>query len=163
MRRRTSDEGFTLVELVGVMSIAGVLGLIGIFGFTNYRNAAQLRGTAQEVVSQLRNASERAISEGRTYCVDVNASAKTYSLWRYSCGGSGSTQVAGTKKAQGTALSFVPTLTLPATAPACPSAHSCLYFYPRGTAIPGTIQIRSSARSKVYTVHVEGLTSRVYL
>src|SRR3954451_17080876 len=79
------DAGFTLIELVVVMGIAGVLLAIGIFGFTNWRQTAQQQGSASQLVSTLRGASEQAISEGRTYCVDVS-SGTSYSLWRYTCG-----------------------------------------------------------------------------
>lgn len=159
-RRRASDGGFTMIELVVVMLIAGVLSSIGIFGFTNWQRTAQQQGSASELVSTLRTASERAISEGRTYCVDLS-STTTYSLWRYSCTTVTGTEVAGPYKAQAR-VTYAATNTLPVTA-ACASGHKCVYFYPRGTAVATTVNVASSARSRVYTVHVEGLTARVWM
>jgi type IV fimbrial biogenesis protein FimT len=160
MRQRTRDAGFTLIELVMVMSIAGVLGTVGIFGFANWRQTQVHLGSAQQLVSSLRNTAELAISEGRTYCVDID-SASNYQVWRYTC--STGTLLSGTAKPQSSKISYAATLTLPSPAPACASGHACLYFYPRGTAIPATIRVTSTQRSQVYTIHVEGLTARVYM
>ena len=162
------DNGYTLIELVVVMSIAGVLTSVGIFGFQNWRDTAQQQGTADEVVSILRNASTRAISEGRTYCVAIAADGRSYTQWRYSCGGTTGLTTGSAKSVQGPAVSLTTTVpfptsvALPSPTPACPAGSKCLYFYPRGTAIPAQIVVNSSARSKTYTVRVEGLTARVY-
>jgi type II secretion system protein H len=153
------DSGFTLVELMVVMVIAGVLMTIGVFGFVNYQKTSQQRGTAKEVVSLLRNASERAISEGRTYCIDIAADKLSTTTWQRACGPSG-TALGNTTRTQSIKVTLDATVTNPS--PVCPTSHQCLYFYPRGTATPATVVIRSSARSKTYTVKVEGLTARVF-
>lgn len=168
MTRDTAREsGFTMVELVVVMSIVGVLMAIATFGFTSYRNTSEQRGSAQEMLSALRSASEQAISEGRTYCVDLAAGAsgnRTYSTWRKACtAAGGGTQVGGTKQTQSARVTFTSAVTSPSPAPACAAGHSCIYFYPRGTALPATVTVASSARSKTYTIRVEGLTARVYM
>jgi prepilin-type N-terminal cleavage/methylation domain-containing protein len=160
---RATDDGYTMLELVIVMSIASVLMAIGIFGFTNWQRTAQQQGTASQLVSTLRTASERAISEGRTYCVDISAGT-SYTVWRYACAPSGTptpVQVSG-PYSTASRVSLTTTNTLPAGA-ACPASHKCVYFYPRGTAVATTVAVQSSLRSRVYTVHVEGLTARVWM
>ncbi len=159
-KRDTSDRGFTLIELLVVMTISTVLASIGAFGFFNWRLTAQHQGSTQELVSQLRNASERALSEGRTYCVDLDPTGRSYTLWRVTCGTG--TKVAGPYSTQSTKVTVTAVLSPPAVAPACPAADKCMYFYPRGTAIPAVLTVTSTKRSKVYTVHVEGLTARVW-
>lgn len=165
-RRSAADAGFTLLEMVVVMSILGITMSLGIFGFTNWRDTAQQQGTADELVSSLRSASTRAISEGRTYCVQIASDKRSYTQWRASCGTG--TQVSGPVKAQGNAVTlqaavpFPATAALPSPTPSCPPTSTCLYFYPRGTAIPAQVVVNSSARTKTYTVNVEGLTARVY-
>ena len=156
----TRQAGFTLVELLVVMSIAGVLASMGVFSFTNWRQTAQQQGSASELTSTLRTASVRAVSEGRAYCVNISGGT-TYTLWRYTCGTG--TAVAGPFSVQSTKVSLAATVTPPSPTPACPAGSSCLYFYPRGTAIPATVTVSSTARSKIYTVNVEGLTARVYM
>ena len=161
MKRRTShDSGFTLIEMLLTLVIGSTLAAIGGAGVFHWQRTAEHQGTAQQVVSQLRKAAERSVSEGRTYCVDFTPT-RSYSLWRYSCGATG-TAVDGVRTTQSFRVTLAPTVTLPSPAPACPVGDKCVYFYPRGTATPATILVNSSARSKVYTVHVEGLTARVY-
>lgn len=159
-RRSCEAQGFTLVELLITMVIGSTLAAIGGAGVFNWQRTAEHQGSAQEVVSQLRKAAERAVSEGRTYCVDLTPT-RSYTLWRYSCGPAG-TAFEGVRTTQSRRVTLQASVTLPSPAPACPAADKCVYFYPRGTATPATILVKSSARSKVYTVHVEGLTARVY-
>ena len=155
------DDGFTLIELIAVMAIGGVLATVGAFGFTNLQSGSEHRGSTAELVSALRSASERAISEGRTHCVDLDQTGRSYSTWRYSCGPTGS-QLGRSRRTQTQAVTITAVLSLPTPTPACPGGHRCLYFYPRGTATPATLTVTSSKRSRAYTVRVEGLTARVY-
>lgn len=166
-RLNADDRGFTLIELVVVMLIAGVIGTIGIFSFVNYRNMSQERGSTKELVSFLRAAAEQSVSEGRTYCVALSngtpaTSNRSYSLWQRACtAAAGGTQTIS-RTTQSTNVSFVATVTNPSPAPACSTGFTCLYFYPRGTALPASLVVSSRARSKTYTIRVEGLTARVY-
>jgi prepilin-type N-terminal cleavage/methylation domain-containing protein len=155
------NDGFTMIELVVVMSIASVLMSIGIFGFTNWQRMAEQQGSASQLVSTLRSASERAVSEGRTYCVDIIPAGTSYTEWRYSCLAGTGTQVAGPYSVQRNVF-FTTANTLPSGA-GCTAGHNCVYFYPRGTAVATTVGVKSSVRSRVYTVHVEGLTARVWM
>jgi type II secretion system protein H len=160
---RRDESGFTLIELMVVMVIAGALLAIGVFSFANYQKTSEQRGTAREVVSQLRNASERAISEGRTYCIDIAPDGLTTKTYRYACDGAPTSVLSGTSKTQSSKVTLAVVLTSPAPTLACPTAHQCLYFYPRGTATEATVAVNSSARAtKSYTVTVEGLTARVF-
>ena len=157
-----SDEGFTLLEMVMVMVVVGVIATIGTGAIGHWRDTSEEQGSAQQVVSQLRNASEKATSEGRTYCVDLSSGGRTVTLWRYSCGGP--TGVAsGAKSTQSSRVTFTSTVTAPSPAAACPAGDGCVYFYPRGTATPATVLVKSSRRTTVYTIHVEGLTARVWM
>ena len=158
--RGGADEGFTLLELLVTMLIGSILSAIGAAGVLNWQRTSEQQGSSQELVSQLRKTAERSVSEGRTYCVDFS-STTTYVLWQYACG-AGGIAVEGARTTQSSRVTLSETVTLPSPAPACPSGQSCMYFYPRGTATPATVLVRSSSRSKVYTIHVEGLTSRVY-
>ena len=155
-RRVRLDQGFTIVELMVTMLIASTLMSIGVFGFTNWQQTSQQRGTAQELVSALRSAAVRSVSEGRTYCVGLGA--QSYVVFRgVSC--STGTLARGGARTAGPQVS----LTTNVTSAPCTAGHKCIYFYPRGTATPATVNVTSTARSKTYTITVEGLTARVYI
>ena len=160
------EDGFTLIELVVVMSIVSVLAAIATFGFYNQVYKGEQQGSSQQLVSALRSASVQSVSEGRTYCVALSAAAspavnRSYALWRYSCGGSGSSQIGATRTTQSTRVTFSGTSTL-RSGSACPAATLCVYFYPRGTASPASITVSSTKRSGTYPISVQGLTARVY-
>lgn len=158
VRSSRREAGFTLIEVMVTMAIASTLMAVGVFGFTNWQRTSQQRGTAQELVSALRSTAVRAVSEGRTYCVDFDsATTQTYAVYRVSCS-------TGTL-ARGGAPTASPqvSLTTNVTSAPCTAGHKCIYFYPRGTATPATVNVTSSTRSKVYIITVEGLTARVYM
>ena len=152
------DGGFTLIELMVTMAIVTTLMSIGVFTFTRWQNVSHQKGSAESVVSALRNAAERSVSEGRTYCVDFNsATTQAYVVYRVACG-TGSVAGGGSKT-----LSPKVLLATSVSSTPCPASHKCIYFYPRGTASAATVIVSSTARSQLYTVHVEGLTARVYM
>lgn len=158
VRSSRREAGFTLIEVMVTMAIASALMAVGVFGFTNWQRTSQQRGTAQELVSALRSTAVRAVSEGRTYCVDFdNATTKVYAVYRVSC--STGTLARGGARTAGPQVS----LTTNVTSAPCTAGHKCIYFYPRGTATPATVNVTSSTRSKVYIITVEGLTARVYM
>lgn len=154
------DQGFTLIELLVVMIIGGVIATLGTFSFTNWQSQSEHRGTTDRVISQLRQASVNAVSEGRTYCVELREPTAVVQVWRLRCGTG--TAIGGVVRPQGAGMSLTaapPAVT--ATTP-CPSTSKCFYFYPRGTATPGTVTVVSTKRDMTYTIRVEGLTARVF-
>jgi prepilin-type N-terminal cleavage/methylation domain-containing protein len=159
---RAGQDGFSLMELMVVMSMTGILMAIAGYGTMNWQRTSEHKGSALALVSFLRKASEQSISEGRTYCVDL-APTRSMQLWRYACSTATGSAVTGVRQTQNARVTLESSVTLPTPAPACPSGDKCVYFYPRGTATPATVIVRSTARSNLYTVHVEGLTARVYM
>lgn len=166
------DAGFTLIEVLVTMVIFGIFATLGTMGLQAYSRAQAEKGTADGLLSLFRTTAERAQSEGRTYCVSVD-STTTWSVWRYACdptwssGTMHATKLGAENQAQGTAytggFSFsAPTVT--GLANTCPAGVSaCIYFYPRGIASDGHLDVHRTGTSKTYTVYVEGLTSRAYL
>ena len=166
----SDDAGFTLIELLVTMVIAGILMAIGDMALRSYTNAQSERATAAHVVSSLRDTAEQAQSEGRTYCVSFDSST-TWSVWRYSCdpswvsGTMHATRVGTGLKTDGNSYLAVIAFSTPdvGLATGCPAGpNACVYFYPRGVASGGALDVERAASSKAYVVNVGGLTSRVY-
>jgi len=146
------------------MALAAILMTIGILAMKNYLISNRQASTADGIRSALRAAGEQSLSEGRTYCVYFTAT--TWAVYKADC-------TVAANKTNGpetvndpsitlTSISFTPPATpVPGQATACPTANRCAYFYPRGTALRGSLQVVRG--SKTYTVSVEGLTSRVSL
>ena len=157
-----SDSGVTLIELIVTLSLGGILMAISVFGMRSYLISNRESGTASGVRSALRNASESSLSQGRTYCVYFTAT--TWNVYKSDCTVAAN-KTSGPFKVDDpsitlTSISFpAPASPVPNQTTACPTAGQCAYFYPRGTALPGSLQVSRSG--KAYTIQVEGLTSRV--
>jgi prepilin-type N-terminal cleavage/methylation domain-containing protein len=178
---RQPDAGFTLIEMLVTMVVAGILIATATMALNAYTKAQSEKGTANRVVSSLRDAAGRAQAEERTYCVSFD-SATSWSVWRYSCDPSWTgtslqglsltaTKVATTSR-EGTAsidMTTVPpafpALTTLGVVTGCGTAGTgkCVYFYPRGIATAGQLDVIRPGTTKTYIVNVGGLTSRVYL
>jgi hypothetical protein len=151
-----------MIELVVTISLAAILMTLGILAMHSYLVSNRHSSTAQSIRSALRGTGERAISEGRTYCLYFTAT--TWTVYRSDC-------TVAANKMGGAETVLDPSITLasiafpasssplPGQTSACPTAGRCAYFYPRGNALAGSVQV--TRPGKTYTVTVEGLTGRV--
>lgn len=166
-----SDGGFTLMEMLTALLIFSILSVIAVWGLRAYQRVQEERGTATVLLSALRNAAEQAQSEGRTYCVSLDSST-SWSVWRYSCQsgftanpGGASVRVLTNQRVQGSdvTLASISFAAGSANVGTCPAGSGkCVYFYPRGTASAGSLQVvRPGGRT--ITINVDGMTGRVYL
>lgn len=156
------DDGFTMLEMIVTMAMASILMAIAVWGMHHYLVVTRHSGTASDVRSTLRNSGEQALSEGRTYCVYFTST--TYTVYRYDCTVAAN-KYKGPYKVQDPSITFTnvsfpaPATPSPNQTTACPTAGKCAYFYPRGTALAGSLGV--SRPGKTYTISVEGLTARV--
>lgn len=167
MSRWTDERGFTLLEVVVVMAIMGILSGIAVLGFSAYTAASDEAGSAADLVSALRNGAERSLSEGRTYCLQIDDTAGQWSLYRHACGtgtmveGPISVQSPSDRVAVAAGQFGAVAGEQYNTCPLSPPAGACAYFYPRGTAAGGTVTVTRSGSPKTYTISVDPLTARV--
>ncbi len=158
-----NDSGFTLIELLVTVSISGILlGLVGP-SISSWSSSNAHKATRDETVSALRTTAQRALAEGRTYCLAFGTNG-SWSTYRKACGSGGTLVGAGQGEARNgetVAAAFVYNAGQTSTCTTASGPATCAYFYPRGTASRGTVTI-SRAGKPTYTVTVEQLTSRVY-
>lgn len=156
IERRTLDAGgFTLIEVCWTMAIFAVLATISVGGLRGWSQAHEHSGTAAAVQSLLREAQQRAVTEGRATCVNFDVGAQAYAMYRGACDDP-------TRVALQTRHPDADRVRLAAPAFLGPSGLTPgVTFKPRGTAWPGSVQVTRTGSGKVYTVSVEGLTGRV--
>jgi len=65
--RRRGTEGFTLVELLTMVSLAGIIGAIAATNFNTYMPSYRVRGAALEIAGDMNQARLAAIKEARAY------------------------------------------------------------------------------------------------
>jgi Tfp pilus assembly protein FimT len=151
-----------MIELVVTMVLASIVGTLGILAMHNYLTSNRHASTAQSIRSALRGTGERAISEGRTYCLYFTAT--TWTTYKSDCSVAAN-KVGGTETVLDSSITLssiafpASSSPLPGQTSACPTAGRCAYFYPRGNALAGSLQVVRPG--KTYTVTVEGLTGRV--
>jgi prepilin-type N-terminal cleavage/methylation domain-containing protein len=157
LTRKLADpaRGFTLIETMVAVVIMGVVAGIAATGWSGYSRASEQTGTRNDVVSALRAANQRALTEAFTYCVRFSADAKSWSTYRGTC--ASGTVIKGPETVESAKV----TITDLAFVQSDGSTSRDVVFTPRGTASKGSLKIRREGASKVYTVTVEGLTARV--
>ena len=160
MRMTTSggEDGFTLIELLVGMVIFGLLAVVGTSGWLSYQRNVEHRGSAQELVSALRNAQQASLAEAVTYCVSFDTTSRSHEVRKFSCGSTGIV----TKPATQTQSSRVK-LDDPNFVQTDGTTNSTLSFFPRGSATRGSVKVGRQGADKTYTISVEGLTGRVSL
>lgn len=154
---RSLEHGFTLIELMVSMVLVGLLMSLATGGWLSYRKSIEHRGSAQELVSALRNAQQASIAEAVTYCVKIDAVTRSYRLYKFDCGTG--TPVRPTAFTQSSRV----TLTEPGFVQLDGATASTVSFFPRGSATRGSVKVKRAGADKTYTISVEGLTGRVSL
>jgi Tfp pilus assembly protein FimT len=132
-----------MIEVLVTIAIAGILFAFAVGGWRAYERTQAHRGTAEGIVALLRDTHQRAVTEGKTYCVTFSATA-----W----------QVRASDCTSAPTGSFQPDSTSVTL-----SGATQIVFTPRGSASPDTfaLDVHRTDSAKTYVVSVDGLTGRV--
>jgi prepilin-type N-terminal cleavage/methylation domain-containing protein len=153
--RGGSAPGFTLIELCAAMSIFGILAAISVNSLHGWMAASRQTATTSSLEALLRETQQRAVTEGRTLCVDFDLGTQTWAVLRGTCGTSGQVSLQGPLR---------PESGVRVTSAAFATGATTLdgvTFFPRGTAAPGSLTVTRSGSSRTDTLRVDGLTGRV--
>src|SRR5437763_7997603 len=84
MKPRTSQSGYSLVEMLMVVAIIGIMSLIVVPNFVQYYRSIKLKTAMRRLANDLRNARQRAVTRNAmvmiSYKPDINPA--TYSTWQ---------------------------------------------------------------------------------
>jgi general secretion pathway protein H len=75
-----ADRGFTLVELLVVLAVVGILAAMVPLAFERMRESAQYRDTVRAVLTDIRQARHRAVSEGREVRFGIDLLQRSYGM-----------------------------------------------------------------------------------
>jgi Tfp pilus assembly protein FimT len=141
-----------MLELLVVMAIMGILAAIAVPSLTAWTRSSQQAGVSRDLVGQLRQVEQYAVTQNTTFRVTFGAT--TAAIAKYD---TASNAWVSFRSYQSTssAVTFAN-----ANFSSSSGANVC-YFTARGTATRGSIQVIRSSSSKTYTISVEGLTARV--
>ncbi len=79
-RPKTAQSGFTLAEIVVVLTVVGIMLAIGLIKITKGQRTSQIHAAAAQLVADLEFAQETAIATGREVRVHLDLENNRYSL-----------------------------------------------------------------------------------
>jgi prepilin-type N-terminal cleavage/methylation domain-containing protein len=162
MPTRSRDAGFTMIEVMVTIVLLSIMMTIAVGSYWRWARANEQSGTARTLQTVLRHSQQRAVTEGRSVCVEFNTAANTYTVYRASmptlpaCSDPAKVSVRGPVTTAGKSVRLA---TATFASPA--GAVAKVSFTPHGSAWAGKVTVSRDGSSKVYTLTVEGLTGRV--
>ena len=164
MPKTSRQEGFTLIEVMMTIVLLSIMMTIAVGGYWRWARANEQSGTARTLQTVLRQSQQRAVTEGRSVCVEFDTAASTYTVYRAStptlpaCSDPAKVNVRGPVTTAGKSVHLgTATFTSP------DGAVAKVSFTPHGSAWAGNVTVTRDGSSKVYVLTVEGLTGRVSL
>jgi len=152
------DTGASLIELLVAIVLLGLIIAISVSGWKTWARASEHSGAARHVQSLLRQAQQRAVTEGTSMCVAFDTTTDSYTLYQGLCTDPSKVRIDGPFDTDSSAVHL--------SSPAFTSSSGTqqgVTFSARGTAWPGEVRVTRDGSTKVYRITVEGLTGRVAL
>lgn len=175
--RRAPDKGFTLVELLAVLSLSAILMTLAVGAIRNYWFVRALHGTQNEIITELRHMHQRAVSDSNPLVHGAHFGVGD-SIWRtirYDPESGTCTETGTIRMGTGITIDAVRFDVDPVVTGFCRSViagaadHEFVLFYARGSATSGALDpatdlglvIEQSNLNRTLGVTVSPLTGRV--
>jgi prepilin-type N-terminal cleavage/methylation domain-containing protein len=168
------EAGFTLVELLAVITVTGILLTLGASAIRHYTKVRSVQSAQDDLVSQIKEAQARAMSESHPFVYGVRlkpgAAAGASSSWgvvRYDYGAGTCTQLSTRSFSQGVYVSAAdfadvsPATETCRTQVAGAAGDEFVFLFARGSATAGTATVRADGVAGTRSVQVDGITGRV--
>lgn len=150
-QRPVGAAGFTLIEVLTVITLMGIVLAISVSGWARWTQANEQAGTASKIEATLRQAQQQAVTEGSSICVLFSPSADSWTTYRGACGATTSTLEGPVKIDSKRVHLITPSF----------ASSAGVTFTSRGTATPGSLVVTRDGSSRQIQIKVEGLTGRV--
>ncbi len=164
------EDGFTLVEVLGVLALIAVL--LGVAGaaLRGYWIAQNLEKARDELVTEMRNAQQRSMSESHpvVFGIRLKPGSANWGIVRYDPREPAGTQCKSVGDLTFSGLVRVKEVTGFDSSGAADIACSQVYpsyrfafFFARGSSVAGDVTLRSLANDNTKEIGVSGITGRV--
>ena len=157
-RRMRCSRGFTLMEMMIVVVVIGIVAGLAVPSFLSYMPKLRVKAAAREIVSELRLARSKAVSERRPFGVAFNVGDNT--LISFADTDDPPSQVYSVSDS----LLRADTLDGDISLNSCTYANNCVVFNSTGAAsTSGDLQIVTADGSILMSINILASTGRVRL
>lgn len=149
------QKGFSLVEIIVVVSILAIVSAIAIPSLIRYVSNSNLKSAARDVASDILNLRERSIAENRMYKISISVADNNYTIDQ--CNATGSSCAAYTAIETKSPTAFGTGITITGNT----YTGNAITFQTRGTAEAGSISLTNS-RGSTATI-TSNITGKAYV
>ena len=175
IHQRLADErGFSLIELLTTILLFASLLTFSVSASRHYWLKRALHGSKDQMVTQLRQVQEQVVSESHplVYGVRFDLGNRKWWVLKYDPKGSGNADdtcqsIRGGGFESGVYVQSASFSADPYVTGFCASKVGAnaddqfVFFYPRGSATPGSVTMRQPVLNETKTISVAGVTGRV--
>lgn len=158
MKIRHNQRGITFIELMTVVAVIGIMSAMAVPSFLSYMPKLRVKSAARDVVSQLRLARSKAVSERRPYGVAFNIGNKSMIMF------ADTNDPPSQSYSVSDSLINADTLNSQIALNSCTYANNCVVFSSTGAAsTSGDLQVVTGDGSIIMSINVLASTGRVRL